>query len=75
MVLIQNRPVHNRALITDHSKQTTFTTEPFITEPFVTDHVDNGPLLNVYCSVDAKSPNHFAQHPLPRPTLGTNSLL
>jgi len=42
-------------------------TDPFITEPFVTDHVDNGPLLNVYCSVDAKSPNHFAPHSLPRP--------
>ena len=60
MVLIQNGPVHNRPLITDHSKQTTFITEPFITEPFVTDHVDNGPLLNIYCSVDAESPNHFA---------------
>jgi len=52
-----------------------FITDPFITEPFVTDHVDNGPLLNVYCSVDAKSPNHFAQHPSPRPALGTNNLL
>jgi len=44
----------------------------FIIDPFVTNHVDNEPLLNVYCSVDAKSPNHFAQHPLPRPALGTN---
>ena len=75
MVHIQNRPVHNRPLITDHSKQTTsitdpfiidpskqttFITDPFITDPFVTDHVDNGPLLNIYCSVDAKTPNHFA---------------
>jgi len=25
----------------------------FITDPFVTDHVDNRPLLNIYCSVDA----------------------
>ena len=53
MVPIQNRPVHNRPPITDHSKQTMFITDPFITDPFVTDHVDNGPLLNVYCSVDA----------------------
>jgi len=44
----------------------------FITHPFVTDHVDNGPLLNIYCSVDPKGPNHFAQHPLPLPALGTN---
>jgi len=66
MVPIQNRPVHNRPLITDHSKQTTF-----ITDPFTIDQGDNGPLLNVYCSGDAKSPNHFAQHPLPRPALGT----
>jgi len=43
-----------------------------ITDPFVTDHVDNGPLLNVYCSVDAKSPKHFVKHTLPRPALGTN---
>jgi len=52
-----------------------FIADPFITQPFVTDHVDYGPLLNVYCSVDTESPNHFAQHPLPRPALGTNSLL
>ena len=79
MVPIQNSPVHNKPLKADHSKQITFITcskqTTFITDPFVTDHVDNGPLLNVYCSVDAKSPNHFAQHPLPRPALGTNSLL
>jgi len=37
-----------------------FITDPFITDPFVTDHVDNGPLLNIYCSVDAKSPNRCA---------------
>jgi len=48
MVPIQNRPVHNRPLITDHvhnrpvqirplSKQTMF-----ITDPLVTDHIDNG---------------------------------
>jgi len=49
-----------------------FITDPFIKDPFVTDHVDNGPLLNVYCIVDAKSPNHFAWHPLLRPALGTN---
>jgi len=48
-----------------------FITDPFITDPFVTDHVDNGPFLNVYCSVDAKSSNHFAYQPLPRPALGT----
>jgi len=70
LVSIQNRPVHNRPLITDHSKQTTFITDPFITDlfitdpfiidPFATDHVDKGPLLIVYCSVDVKSPNHFA---------------
>jgi len=49
-----------------------FITDPFITGPFVTEHVANGPVLNVYCSVDAKSRKHFAQHPLPRPALGTN---
>jgi len=32
----------------------------FITDPFETDHVDNESLLNMYCSVNAKSPNHFA---------------
>jgi len=37
-----------------------FITDPFIIDPFVTDHVDKGPLLIVYCSVDVKSPNHFA---------------
>jgi len=44
----------------------------FITDPFVTDHIDNGPLLNVYCSVDVTSPTHFTEHPLPRSALGTN---
>ena len=28
----------NRPFITDHSKQSTFITDPFITDPFVTDH-------------------------------------
>jgi len=36
-----------------------FITDPFKTDPLITDHVDSGP-LNVYCSVDAESPNHFA---------------
>jgi len=35
-----------------------FITDPFITDPFVTDHVDNGPLLNVYCSVVMVKINH-----------------
>jgi len=43
MVPIQNRPVHNRPLITDHSKQTTFITDPFITDLFKTDHFHNRP--------------------------------
>jgi len=55
MVPIHNRPVQNRPLKTDHSEQTTF-----ITDLFKTDHFDNEPRLNVYSSVDAKSPNHFA---------------
>ena len=37
-----------------------FITDLFISDPFVAYHVDNGLLLNVQCSVDAKSPNHFA---------------
>ena len=32
MVSVQNRPVQNRPFITDHSKQTTFITDPFITD-------------------------------------------
>jgi len=32
---VQNRPVQNRPFITDHSKQTTFITDPFITDPFI----------------------------------------
>jgi len=35
--------IHNRPLKTDHSKQTTFITDPFITDPFITDHVHNRP--------------------------------
>jgi len=35
-VSVQNRPVQNRPFITDHSKQTTFITDPFITDPFIT---------------------------------------
>ena len=42
-VPIQNRPVHNRPFITDHSKQTTFTTDPFITDLLKTDHFHNRP--------------------------------
>jgi len=38
MVPIQNRPVHNRPLITGHSKQTTF-----ITDLSKTDHFHNRP--------------------------------
>ena len=40
-VPIQSRPVHNRPFITDHSKQTTFTTDPFITDLLKTDHFHN----------------------------------
>jgi len=29
--------------VTDHSKQTTFITDPFITDPFITDYVHNRP--------------------------------
>jgi len=43
MVPIQNRPVRNRPVITDHSKQTTFITDPFITDLFNTDHFHNTP--------------------------------
>jgi len=43
MVPIRNRPVHNRPLITDHSKQTTFITDPFTTDLFKTDHFHNRP--------------------------------
>jgi len=42
-VPFQNRPVHNRPLTTEHSKQTTFVTDLFITDPFITDHVHNRP--------------------------------
>jgi len=47
-VPFQNRPIHNRPLTTDHSKQTTFVTDLFITDlfitdPFITDHVHNRP--------------------------------
>ena len=42
-VSVQNRPVQNRPFITDHSKQTTFITDPFITDPFITDYVHNRP--------------------------------
>ena len=42
-VSVQNRPVQNRPFITDHSKQTTFITDPFITHPFITDYVHNRP--------------------------------
>jgi len=37
-------PVHNRPLITDHSKQTTLTKDPFITDNF-----HNGSVMNVVC--------------------------
>jgi len=43
LVSVQNRLVQNRPFITDHSKQTTFITDPFITDPFITDHVHNRP--------------------------------
>jgi len=33
--------VQDRPFITDHSKQTTFITDPFMADPFITDHVDN----------------------------------
>jgi len=46
MVTVQNRPAHNRPLKTDHSKQTTFITDPFITDPSITDHVHNRPVHN-----------------------------
>jgi len=42
-VSVQNRPVQNRPFIIDHSKQTTFKTDPFITNPFITDSVHNRP--------------------------------
>jgi len=45
MVPIQNRPVHNRPLMTDHSKQTTF----------ITDHVHNRPQQNYFMW-----PNNFS---------------
>jgi len=35
--------VQNRPFITDHSKQTTFITGPFITDPFIIDYVYNRP--------------------------------
>ena len=42
----QNRPVHNKQLITDHSKQTTFATDLFITDPFITDNLHDGSVMN-----------------------------
>jgi len=42
-VSVQNRRVQNRPFITDHSKQTTFITDPFTTDPFITDYVHNRP--------------------------------
>jgi len=41
MVSVQNRPVQNRPFITDHSKQITFTTDPFITDQYIIDHIHN----------------------------------
>jgi len=43
-------PIQNRPLITDHSKQTTFITDPFITDLFKTDHFHHYDLfLLQYC--------------------------
>ena len=36
----------SRPFKTDHSKQTTFITDPFITDPLITDHVHNRPVHN-----------------------------
>jgi len=55
VVSVQYRPVHNRPLITEHLKQTTFVTDQFIidhvhnrprsiTDQFILDHIYNRPV-------------------------------
>jgi len=45
-VSVQNRPVHTRLLITDHSKQTAFVTDLFTTDPLITRPHYNRPVRN-----------------------------
>ena len=71
-----NRHSKQTTFITDHSKQIMFITDPFVTDSFVTDHVDNGPLLNVCCNVDAKSPNTVPNTLCPfQPQIRTESVM
>jgi len=37
----KNRPVYNRPLITDHSKQTAFITDLFLVDPFINNDIHN----------------------------------